>query len=109
VKHGVELTDRLYEHWHRTGLTIAVEAAAEIGSLIGMVTLAEQREAELRKNRDSLDYEVRQLHELVRRLFHERNSARHSACEAVAAGSRGALSVEDVARQMGWNLREAHA
>lgn len=109
MEHSVELVERLFAHWHTTGLTIAVEAAAEIGTLSGMVTLAEQRESEIRKERNSLDYEVRQLQELVRRLFQERNSARHSACEAVSYGSRGALSVEDVARSLGWNLKETNA
>lgn len=101
-----DLVDRLFDEWRRSGLTVAVEAAAEIGTLSGMVTLAEDREIKLRNEVHLLTGEVVQLKELVRRLFRERNSARLAACESIAAGSRGALNVSDIATQMGWNLQE---
>ena len=101
-----DLVTRLFDEWRDSGLTIAVEAAAEIGTLTGMVTLVEERETKLRGEVDLLTSEVVQLKELVRRLFRERNSARLAACEAISAGSRGALNVSDIATQMGWNLQE---
>lgn len=45
MTHADDLIERLLKHWRENGTPIAVEAAAEIGVLKGMLTSAEDRTA----------------------------------------------------------------